>query len=98
MTIDFRSEQDMRRLAERRADAKLGFRNHAFIFAMVNAGLAGVNLITSPGYLWFVWPLGGWGMGLLSHGLSVHGVMIGDREAMVERELARLRGQGAGRR
>jgi hypothetical protein len=91
------TEEDMRRVAVRRANAKLGFRQHAFIFALVNAGLAGINLISSPGYLWFVWPLGGWGIGLLSHGLSVYGVMTGDREAMIEREMARLRSQGAGR-
>ncbi len=94
VTMSSMTEEDLRRLAERRADAKLGFRHHAFVFAVVNAGLAGVNLLTSPGYLWFVWPLGGWGIGLLSHGLSVYGVMAGDREAMIEREMTRLRGQG----
>jgi hypothetical protein len=98
MTIGSMSEEDMRRVAVRRANAKLGFRHHAFIFAVVNAGLAGINLLTSPGYLWFVWPLGGWGVGLLSHGLSVYGVMDGDREAMIEREMVRLREQATGRR
>ncbi|WP_419869368.1 2TM domain-containing protein [Chryseobacterium sp. CT-SW4] len=30
-----------------------------------------LNLITSPKNLWFYWPMLGWGMGLISHGLSV---------------------------
>jgi hypothetical protein len=97
MTPGTMTEDEMRRVAVRRANAKLGFRQHAFIYVMVIGGLAAVNLLTSPGYLWFVWPLGGWGIGLLSHGLSVHGVMAGDREAMIEREMVRLREQRAGR-
>jgi len=30
-----------------------------------------MNIITSPGALWFYWPLLGWGIGIAIHGLSV---------------------------
>ncbi len=92
------TEDDLRRAAVRRADAKIGFRSHATVYAVVNAGLAAVNLATSPGYLWFVWPLGGWGIGLLAHGMSVYGVGVSDREAMIARELERLRARQTGLR
>jgi len=85
------SEADMLRLATRRADAKLGFQRHAFIYVLVIAGLAGVNLLTTPAWPWFLFPLGGWGIGLAAHGLAVHGDLSGRRQAMIERELARLR-------
>ena len=44
-------ELRLRRIAERRADAKLGFRSHLMVYAIVNAGLVAINLTTSPGYL-----------------------------------------------
>jgi hypothetical protein len=30
-----------------------------------------MNFLTDPGNWWFIFPLGGWGMGLIAHGLSV---------------------------
>jgi hypothetical protein len=36
-----------------------------------NAGLGAINLLTSPERIWFGFPMLGWGIGLLAHGLSV---------------------------
>ncbi len=44
---------------------------HALQYVVVIAGLAAINLFTSPGYLWFLWAAFGWGIGLAVHGLSV---------------------------
>ncbi|MGR3759013.1 2TM domain-containing protein [Roseobacteraceae bacterium NS-SX3] len=44
---------------------------HALQYGAVMAGLLILNLLTSPGYFWVVWPALGWGIGLLIHGLSV---------------------------
>ncbi len=97
MISDPASQDDLRRKAVRRANAKLGFRTHLIAFMLVNLGLAVLNLVTSPGYLWFPWPLFGWGVGLLAHGLSVYGVSSSLREEMIARELERLR-EGSQRR
>lgn len=43
---------------------KKEFRSNAFAFTVVMPFLIFINLWTSPGYLWFLWPLLGWGMGL----------------------------------
>ena len=40
---------------------------HLFIYLAVNALLIGINLTYSPGNLWFIWPLLGWGIGLAGH-------------------------------
>ena len=34
-------------------------------------GLFILNYMTSPGYLWAKWAAFGWGIGIVSHGLSV---------------------------
>jgi predicted membrane channel-forming protein YqfA (hemolysin III family) len=48
-----------------------GFFIHAFVFVAVNALLIVVNLIASPGFYWFYWPLLGWGIVLAAHGYLV---------------------------
>lgn len=84
-------EDDLRRAAERRADAKLAFRSHLMAYVVVNAGLIAINLITSPGEYWFIWPLMGWGVGLVAHGMATY-VWTGDsREQMIQKEMERLR-------
>ena len=44
---------------------------HAGQYVVVIAGLAIINLLTSPQYLWFLWPALGWGMGLAFQALRV---------------------------
>ena len=68
---------------------------HAVQYAVVIAGLAVVNLLTGPHYLWFLWAAFGWGAGLAVHGLSVFEVvrLFGDRweKRQVAKRLARAR-------
>ncbi|MHA1165614.1 MAG: 2TM domain-containing protein [Alphaproteobacteria bacterium] len=50
------------------ADEKIrGVAVHLFVYLAVNALLIGINLTYSPGNLWFIWPLLGWGIGLAGH-------------------------------
>jgi len=82
---------DLERLARRRAQAKLGFYTHAFIYAVVITGLS--LLAFSQGKAWALWPAAGWGFGLLMHGLGVFGFGPGSalRERLTEREREHLR-------
>ena len=57
------------KLARRRAKAKLGWFIHAAIYVVVNLGLIALSL--ANGRSWAIFPLLGWGVGLLAHGLSV---------------------------
>src|SRR4051794_38383519 len=41
--------------------AKVAFYIHLTAYAVVNASLVAINLATSPGHLWFKWPVLGWG-------------------------------------
>jgi len=89
--IDANPEAELRRRAERRVRAKIGFRNNAVMYLFVNFGLAVLNLMTTPHYLWFLWSVFGWGIGLVAHGLSVYGTNEADRERAVQAEMERMR-------
>lgn len=49
----------------------LGFKIHFGVYLAVNLLLAIINVLTDPGYLWFLWSLGGWGIGVIAHGAAV---------------------------
>lgn len=46
------------------------FYMHIIRYVLVIAALAVINLVTSPGYLWVVWPALGLGVGLIAHALT----------------------------
>jgi len=77
--------------AKKRVEAKVGFYIHLTVYVGVNLLLIIINLIRSPQYLWFKWPLFGWGIGVFFHGLSVFvlsgGRFKGMKEKMIEEEM-----------
>lgn len=64
-------DQERYERAKQRVELLRGFYSHALVFILVNIGLAGYNLATSPDRLWFVSTLAGWGIGLIAHGTYV---------------------------
>lgn len=84
--------------ATRRVEAKIGFYFHLAVYVGVNLLLMIINLSRSPQYLWFIWPLFGWGIGVFFHGLSVF-VFSGRRlertkERMIEKEISKNKRRG----
>lgn len=75
--------------AVRRAQVKVEFYRHLVVYAIVIAALCAINLVTAPGYLWFVWPAAGWGIGLLVHFVNVFVLTDKFVEHVTERELRR---------
>lgn len=59
--------------AKERIEAIKDFYIHLTAYVVVNLILFSINMIVSPGSLWFIWPLLGWGIGLSIHALSVFG-------------------------
>jgi hypothetical protein len=70
-------EQARYQEAKRRVEEIKGFYLHLVSYLFVNAALVVINLLTSPEYLWFIWPLVGWGVGLIVHAFSVFGGLWG---------------------
>ena len=86
------AEDDLHRLAVRRADMRLAFRSHLTAYAIVNAGLVAIYLTTSAGdYFWPIWPMLGWGIGLAAHAVTVYMDGEGLRDRMIQEELEKLR-------
>jgi hypothetical protein len=50
---------------------KIGFGYHLTAYLAINAVLVWINIDKYPEYLWAQWPLIGWGIGLILHGLSI---------------------------
>jgi len=59
--------------ARKRVRQLRGFYVHLTVYLLVNTFLLIINLLTSPGTLWFYWPLLGWGIGIVAHAASVFG-------------------------
>jgi two-component sensor histidine kinase len=57
--------------ARRRVRALRSFYRHLTIYVAVNTVLVIVNLLAPSGRLWFFWPMGWWGLGLLVHAVSI---------------------------
>lgn len=67
--VEAADETETYRQARKRAEMLQGLYVHLLVFAVINAGLFGINLLTrgDGGVWWFQWPLLGWGVGLLVH-------------------------------
>jgi len=48
-----------------------GFYTHLVMYVIVMAILTVANLVMWPDHLWFFWPMLGWGIGVISHGVAV---------------------------
>ena len=70
-------EQTKYQEAKRRVEEMKGFYWHLVTYLLVNTVLVVINLLTSPEYLWFIWPLIGWGVGLIIHAFNVFGGLWG---------------------
>lgn len=85
--LDMQSDERARSEAEARAMAKLAVYRHLVTYVIVIGCLAAINVWTGPGYLWFLWPATGWGIGLLAHMVNVFVFSDTMLRRMTEREL-----------
>ena len=65
------SEEELYREARKRVEAKKGFFIHLTVYIIVNIMLVLIWAFPGGGgFPWFVFPLGGWGIGILFHFLE----------------------------
>ncbi|WP_288460368.1 2TM domain-containing protein [uncultured Chryseobacterium sp.] len=60
--------------ASRRVKELKGFYGNLTSYCLVISFLAVLNILTSPQYLWFFWPMLGWGLGLAAHAAGTFGI------------------------
>lgn len=61
--------------AQKKVEDIKGFYGNLTAYILVNTGLIIVNILTSTAHLWFFYPLIGWGIGVVFHGMSVFNYM-----------------------
>lgn len=67
--------------------AKRSFRNHAFVYCAVNTLLVVIWAASGAGYFWPVWPMLGWGIGVVAHAVSVYAVRSKISEERIDHEM-----------
>ncbi len=65
-------DEEIYKEAKKRVELKKSFRIHFIVYLCVNAGLVIIWAFTGRGLPWFVFPLGGWGIGVLFHYLNAY--------------------------
>ena len=85
--------QETYQRAKKRVEAKIAFYLHLAVYIVVNLLLIIINLATSSGYLWFKWPLLGWGIAIGFHALMTFVFSGGSviKEKMIEKEMEQMR-------
>lgn len=76
--------------ARKRVRALKDFYGHLASYLMVNALLVAINLTTAPDPFWAIWPIAGWGIGILSHAVSVFGLFGLGTQDWEERKVREL--------
>jgi hypothetical protein len=86
------SPEEIERIAQKRARAKLGWYMHAMLYVLVNLFIFAISRHGFGNRPWSVYPLLGWGVGLALHGVSVFvlGNSGGLRERLVQKERERI--------
>ncbi|MDY3097750.1 MULTISPECIES: 2TM domain-containing protein [Methanobrevibacter] len=87
---------NIRAVAEKKADAKIEFYKNFISYVVVNAILAVINFLFTPDIWWVLFPLFIWGIGVLFDFLKafvLYGRFDGEeyRERKIEQEMEKLR-------
>ena len=65
-------ESDLRSRAVGRLRKKAEFRTHLMIYVLVNGMLVLIWAMTGANFFWPVFPLAGWGIGLVAHAMETY--------------------------
>ena len=91
------TEEEAYRKAKKRVIAKKAFYIHLGSFCATTLFLFTINYLTSPNFWWFLFPTLGWGIGIVSHYISVFGISSPSGEDWedkeVEKEMRKIKRQ-----
>ena len=88
-------EANLRAIARDRVAQRRGFQIDLLLYVIINVALWALWLLLWPeDYSSFPWPIlvtGGWGIGLIAHGVLTWWTLSGADDAAIEREMEKLR-------
>jgi hypothetical protein len=84
---------DLRKLAITQLRKKRGLQAHIIVYLSVNLLLVAIWYVSGRGYFWPVFPILGWGIGVV---FNIWDVYVPDRmtEERIQQEIRRLKGHG----
>jgi len=86
------SEEQIYEQAKKRVEEKKGFFIHFTVYIVVNIMLVLIwAFAAGGGFPWFIFPLGGWGIGILFHFLGVFVFGRKSDGAAIEKEAEKIR-------
>lgn len=87
------SEEEVYKIARKRVEEKKGFYSHLTAYVIVNILIFIIWWFTSSSFPWFLFPLVGWGIGIVFHFLDAmkfHNQSAWEQRE-VEKEVERIR-------
>lgn len=66
----FNNDYEKYQKAHKQVQIIKGFYRHLLVYSIVMIVLIYINLRYSPQYLWFIWSMSGWGIGLVFHAMK----------------------------
>ena len=85
ITDDADREQVLRDQAVRQLKKQRDFRSHLLVYILVNTFLVVIWLLTDPGgFFWPMFPIAGWGIGMIMNAWDVYG-----RQEITEEDIHR---------
>jgi hypothetical protein len=103
MNVESTEDYDLRKRAEKHVSAVMAFRQHLLAYVVVNVLLIAtwltVALVARGGawFPWFIFPLIGWGIGIVMHAFVVYGRSDERRERLVAKEIEKMKSGGGAR-
>ena len=90
MEVSADTEQEIRDQAIERLKKRRDFKTHVLMYVTVNAFLVVIWAISDSGFFWPIFPILGWGIGVIANAWDVYGRKpISEEE--IRREVDRLR-------
>ena len=84
-----RDTETRREAALERVKARREFGTHLVVYLVVNALSVAIWAATGSGYFWPIWPIAGWGVGLVLHAWTAY-FQRGITEDDVQKEMDRM--------
>jgi len=86
------SEEQIYELAKKRVEAKRSFFIHLAVYILVNIMLVLIwRFASDGGFPWFIFPLCGWGIGIIIHALHTFVFGMKSDTAAIEKEAEKIR-------
>ena len=83
-------EEELRERAIRRLKKKRDFQGHLIVYVLVNTFIVIIWAVTNAGFFWPIFPIVGWGIGVVMHAWDVYRPDEPD-EAEIRREMELLK-------